>query len=108
MSPDAKPVNITILDKEYLISCTDEEREHLYSAAEYLNNKLQELKNSGKVIGTERIAVMTALNISNEFLAYKQEKNDNTHIVDTTIKRIQSKISDALIKDRSLENYIQD
>lgn len=108
MSQDAKPVNITIMDKDYLISCTDAEREQLYSAAEYLNNKLLELKNSGKVIGTERIAVMTALNVTSEYLAYKQENNSHSEIVDTTIKRIQSKISNVLAKDQSLENFIQD
>ena len=108
MTNGSKPVNVTILDKEYLISCKDNEREQLHSAVSYLNHKLQELKNSGKVIGTERIAVMTALNIANEFLAYRQENNDYTHIVDATIKRIQGKINSALDKDRNLEDFIQD
>lgn len=108
MSKEQKPVNIKILDKEYLIACDEEEREQLYNAAEYLNNKLQELKNSGKVIGTERIAVMAALNIANEYLAYRQENNDYTHEVDSTIKRLQSKINNALTRDISLENIIQD
>lgn len=106
MSQEPKPVNIKILDKDYLISCNDEEREQLYTAAKYLNNKLQELKNSGKVIGTERIAVMAALNITSEYLAYRQENNDYTHNVDIAIRRIQDKISEALTKDGSLEQFI--
>lgn len=103
MIQEKKPVNITILDKEYLISCPDEEREHLHLAVEYLNDKLQELKNSGKVIGSERIAVMTALNITSEYLAYKEENSDYNNNIDTTIKRLQNKINDALVKDRLLE-----
>lgn len=108
MSQDSKPVNITILDKEYLISCDEEEREQLHDAVQYLNNKLLELKRSGKVIGTERIAVMTALNITNEFLAYKQKNNDYTEELDTTIKRIQGKINNALSRDQDLGSFIQE
>ena len=103
MMQDLKTVNITILDKEYLISCADEEREQLLTAAEFLHDKMHELKNSGKVIGTERIAVMTALNISNELLAYKQENDDYTYTLDTTIRRLHSKIDDALVKEGQLE-----
>ena len=108
MSQDSKPVNVTILDKEYLISCEEDEREQLYNAVQYLNNQLQELKRSGKVIGTERIAVMTALNITNEFLAYKQKNNDYTEVLDTTLKRIQGKINNALTRDRDFESFIQE
>ncbi len=103
MIQDLKPVSITILDKEYLISCAEDEREQLLTAVEYLHDKMQELKSSGKVIGTERIAVMTALNITNELLAYKQENDDYTYTVDTTIRRLQSKIDDALVKEGQLE-----
>ena len=106
MSQESKPVNITVLDKDYLISCKDDEREQLYTAVKFLNNKLQELKNSGKVIGTERIAVMTALNITNEYLAYRQENSNHTHSVDLAIRRIESKISDALAKGGRVEHYI--
>lgn len=106
MSQEPRPVNITILDKDYLISCNDDEREQLYNAAKYLNNKLHELKNSGKVIGAERIAVMTALNITSEYLAYKQENSDYTGKVDAAIKRMQGKISNALGKEGGLERYL--
>ena len=106
MSQELKPVNITLLDKDYLISCNDDEREQLYNAAKYLNNKLHELKNSGKVIGAERIAVMTALNITSEYLAYKQKNSNYTHGMESAIKRMQGKISSALGKDGNLEHYL--
>ena len=100
---ESKPVSVTILDKEYLISCTEEEREQLHSAVNYLNMKMQEVKNSGKVIGSERVAVMTALNIAHELLAYTRENEDYTSSVDDTIKRLRNKIDEALTNGRQLE-----
>ena len=95
----SEPVAVIILDKEYLVSCGEHEREQLYATVEYINDKMLDLKNSGKVIGTERIAVMAALNIANELLAYKQEKKDYTSSVDTTVKRLYTKINDAVIQE---------
>ena len=69
MNENGKPVTINILDKEYLISCDENEREQLHTAVGYLNSKMLEMKNSGRVIGSERIAVMTALNLAHELLA---------------------------------------
>jgi len=103
MNETGKPVSISILDKEYLISCEESEREQLHTAVEFLNAKMLEMKNSGRVIGSERIAVMTALNLAHDLLAYKQENHDYTSSVDTTIQRLQNKIDEALIKGRQLE-----
>ena len=108
MSQGSKPVNITILDKEYLIACNDEEREQLHHAADFLNGKLKELKKTGKVIGAERIAVMTALNITSEYLAFKQQASISSSQVDSTLKRLQNKINNALHRESSLEDLIQD
>ena len=103
MMQDAKPVSITILDKEYLISCPENERDQLYSAAKLLNEKLLELKNSGKVIGTERMAVMTALNLASELLSYKQQNTVYTDRVDSTLKRLYTKIDGVLERNRELQ-----
>jgi len=100
---DAKPVKVTILDKEYLISCTDNEREQLNNAVTFLNMKMQEVKNSGKVIGSERVAVMTALNIANELLASKRENDSYTNSIDAAVQRLRNKIDEALVHGRQLE-----
>ena len=97
MTTDIKPVSVIIHDKEYLISCREREREQLYDAVEFLNTKMQEIREIGNVIGTERMAVMAALNIANEFLAYKHDKADYTSRVGDTVQRLQSKIEKALI-----------
>lgn len=98
MSEAAKPVSVTILDKEYLIACSEEERDLLNDAASLLNDKMQEAKTSGKIIGSERIAVLAALNIAHEMLAYKRENESYTSNVDGLIRRLQNKIDDALMK----------
>jgi len=103
MSSSSNPVKVTILDKEYLISCNEDEREQLNNAVTYLNLKMQEVKNSGKVIGSERVAVMTALNIAHELLAYKQENDSYANSVDATIRRLRNKIDEALTNGRQLE-----
>ena len=103
MIRDAKPVTINILDKEYLISCPENEREQLYSAAKLLNDKLMELKSTGKVIGTERMAVMTALNLASELLSYKQQNTVYNDTIDSTIKRLYTKINGVLEQSRELQ-----
>jgi len=103
MNGNGKPVNVMLLDKEYLISCTDDEREQLHTAAAFLNTKFNEVKESGKVIGSERIAVMTALNIAHELLAYKRNNEDYTTTVDSTVRRLQNKIDAALVSGLQLK-----
>ncbi len=95
---EAKPASVTILDKEYLITCSDEERELLNDAASLLNERMQDAKNSGTIIGSERIAVLAALNIAHELLAYKKENEGYTSNVDGVVRRLQDKIDDALMK----------
>lgn len=103
MSKDTSPINVTVLEKEYLITCEESEREALRNAADYLNQKMDEMKSGGGVIGSERIAVMTALNIANELLTYKKDNQDYTSSIDSTLKRLQNKINDALVRDTQMD-----
>lgn len=103
MSEKTTPVSINILDKDYLISCTEEEREQLHDAADILNSKITQVKDNGNVIGSERIAVMAALNLAHELIAYKQKNQVYTSKLDDTIQRLQSKIHNALGKGEQLE-----
>ena len=65
---DQESLSIKILEKEYRVACPAEEKESLLASANMLNKKLNEIKQKGSVIGTERIAVMAALNMSHELL----------------------------------------
>ena len=61
-------LTIKILEKEYRVACPPAEKDSLIASADMLNKKLNEIKSKGSVIGTERIAVMAALNMSHELL----------------------------------------
>ncbi len=68
MSEQPTTVEVKILDKEYLVACPEDARHALEQAARHLDRKMREIRASGKVFGTERIAVMAALNITHELL----------------------------------------
>ena len=95
----SRRVPVSILDKEYLISCAEDEREQLLAVVDFLNGKFDEVKNSGNVIGTERIVIMAALNIANELLAYKKKNKNYTESVDSVVQRLQTKIDGVLLRD---------
>ena len=61
-------VSVRILEKEYQVSCPASERTDLLDSAELLNAKMREIRDSGKVVGLDRIAVMAALNMANDLL----------------------------------------
>ncbi len=67
------PVKVDILDKQYLVACPKEEKPALLRSASYLDQKMREIRDTGKVVGVERIAVMAALNIAHELLQGRAE-----------------------------------
>ncbi len=103
MSGEAKPMRVHILDKEYLVACPDDEREALFASAEFLTTKMKEIRDSGKIVGADRIAVMAALNMAHELLDNKTVKNDYQHNVSKRIRALQDKIDVALNSGNQLE-----
>jgi len=103
MDNSSDGITIHILDKEYMISCSEEERHDLQRSADYLDTKMREIRDSGKIIGTDGIAVMAALNISHELLNQDGSTASTDASVGTRIRSIQEKIDDALYRSRQLE-----
>ncbi len=103
-SKDPQAVTIKILGKEYLVACPEEERKDLESSADYLDQKMREIQDTGKVVGTDRIAVIAALNIAHELL-YEggHGKVKIGHDIEGRIMSIQEKIENALFKNQQLE-----
>lgn len=97
---EAKPMTIHILEKEYLVACPDDERQALINAAQHLDQAMRQVRDSGKVIGTERIAVITALNITHELLQKERAQATLSSDVSTGITRLLSKIEVALQGDK--------
>jgi cell division protein ZapA len=99
----AKPMRVHILDKEYLVACPENEREALFASAELLTGKMKEIRDSGKVVGADRIAVMAALNMAHELLGHKASKDDYQHSISKRIRALQDKIDIALNQGNQLE-----
>lgn len=73
---EIKGVDVNIMGRDFTVSCTDEERPGLINAVNFLDKKMRDIRDSGKVIGVERIAIMTALNLSHELLSSKSGNVD--------------------------------
>lgn len=96
MSEESKPVTVSILEKDYVVGCKDHERESLYSAADLLKHKLEELRATGKVVGNERLAVMAALNIAHELLEQRLREQAFHELIDAFIQRLDTKLATLL------------
>jgi cell division protein ZapA len=103
MTEKIKAVTVTILDKEYLVSCTEGEHHDLIRSADYLDRKMREIRDSGKIIGSDRIAVMAALNIANELLARENHAGKVDATISQRIKGLETKIEDALYRSQQVE-----
>jgi cell division protein ZapA len=87
---------IEILGKFYPIRCKEPELKSLQQAAEYLNQKMMEVQDSGKVINLERIAIITALNITHQFLQLDQQKLGLVTRINQRITQLQDKLDTAI------------
>ena len=73
MSKEARGLDVNIMGREFRVACTEEERRDLLKAVDYLNSKMREIRDTGKVIGVERIAIMAALNVAHEYLSTRMD-----------------------------------
>ena len=89
----SKAVDVNIMGREFTVSCTDEERPGLINAVDFLDKKMRDIRDGGKIIGVERIAIMAALNLSHELL---NAKSGNVDVGD--IKRRISQMQDQIDK----------
>ena len=103
MSKQNKRLNVHILDKEFLVACPGDEEVSLRTSAQYLDKKMREIRDSGKVVGIERIAVMAALNITHDLLTNSDHSNDISQTVSARVKNIQEKIETALHNGKQME-----
>jgi len=98
---DSNTVIVNILEKEYQVACPPEQKDELIQSARYLDTQMRKIRETGKVIGLERIAVMAALNISHELLqASTQSSTGNSK---ENVRALNQKIDEALYQLRQLE-----
>ena len=96
MSKPAEPVSVIILDKKYQFACSPEERNELIEAARYLDETMTEIKDSGRLLSLERIALQAALNYSAEILALRRTETRRQEQVDSRIRKLADRLDEAL------------
>ena len=96
-------VSVRIMEKEFMISCPHEERSELLDSAEFLNARMREIRDSGKVVGLDRIAVMVALNMANELLRLRGRDAKLESESGGKVRALRERVETALERAQQLE-----
>lgn len=96
-------VSVRLLDREYQVACPAEERSDLLDSAEYLDGKMREIRDSGKVVGLDRIAVIAALNIANELIKQRKQGTVVEGDLGARLRSLRERMEMALEKGQQLE-----
>lgn len=103
MSERTVRISVRILEKEYQVACPVEERSDLLDSAEYLNGKMREIRDGGQVVGLDRIAVMAALNLTNELLKLRQQGTSMEADVGNRLRLLRERVESALAAGQQME-----
>lgn len=101
MNKTKQGVKVSILNRDFIVACRDEEREDLELSAAYLDKQMRVIQKSGKVVGIERCAIMAALNISHELLNMRRQASASTEF-ESRVEALQGKIDEVLAQERQL------
>ena len=96
-------VSVRILEKEYQVACLPEERSELLDSAEFLNNKMREIRDGGNIVGLDRIAVVAALNLSHELLKLRNRGDAAQGDVGRKVRQMRERVETALSKSQQLD-----
>jgi cell division protein ZapA len=102
MSDKHTTVSVRILEKEYQVACPDDEVDALTASARYLDSQMAEIRDTGKVFGVDRIAVMAALNIANELLSNKGQATAVSNFMEDKVQSLAERVSSALAEQKQL------
>jgi len=105
MSDDAIPVTVRILDKEYRVACQPQEREELIESARMLDQRMRDVRQTGRVIGSDRIAVMAALNIAHELIQLRLAHEKMNADLGRRMSALQVRVADALSSNQQLDAH---
>ncbi len=103
MNESTAQVSVRILDKEYQVACPANERTDLLDSAEVLNAKMREIRDSGRIVGVDRIAVMAALNMANDLLHAQAHDRTLDGDVNSRLKLISDRVDSVLGGSQQLD-----
>jgi len=92
----SEPITVSILDRDYQFACQPDERKALQEAALFLDERMRSIKGAGRLMSLERIAMMTALNLSDELLKLQKNEQHRQQNVDSRIRMLADELDDAL------------
>ena len=98
-TPVSEPVALRLIDREFLIACAPEERDGLLEAAGFLDRKMRELRANAKAPSFERLAVLTAISVTHEFLALRKQHDGQERRLSDGLATLRSKLDAALDSD---------
>jgi len=98
MSDKVIPVSVNILGKEYKIACSEEGKSELISSAKQLDKDMREIRDSGKISSTDRIAVVAALNLAHEFTLAKKQNQSLSQGLSDQLTHLRQKIDTVIAK----------
>tara|TARA_B100000029_G_C17292589_1_gene857542 strand:- start:176 stop:487 length:312 start_codon:yes stop_codon:yes gene_type:complete len=101
---DATTVTVRIIDKEYQVSCQPDEVQALKKSANYVDEKMREFKENSTVLGLDRLAIMVALNIANDFISEVQKAESVKSTQDENLKALSGKLEQALVRFKNTAN----
>ena len=96
-------ISVRLLDREYQVACPADERSDLLDSAEYLDTKMREVRDGGKVVGLDRIAVISALNLANELIKLRRNGSVVDSDLGSKIRTLRERVESALEKGQQLE-----
>jgi len=99
---DVSPIEIVVLGKQYRIACHESDHESLLKSAHYLDRKMREIRDTGRVVGQDRIAVIAALDIAHELIQSKKEADGPSRNFRKSLIALENKI-DRVLNDSGVE-----
>jgi cell division protein ZapA len=102
MTTPTKTLEIKLLDRELRVACPEEERSELLEAVAFLDKRMREIRDAGKIASVERIALMAALNITHELLGMKVGRGIDLADFRRRMSSMQAAIDEALAEQDSL------
>lgn len=97
----SEPVNVRILDREYLVGCQPDEREGLMAAAKLLDQKMREVRGNNRMAGIDRIAVLAALNLAHELMDLRSRGGERDVELKRSLAELNRKLDGLLEADAS-------
>ena len=99
---DLSTLTVNILDREFRVNCPESEQQNLIDSATALDKRMRDIRETGRVIGVDRIAIMAALNLASELLSTEGSSTTVIDTVNKSIDRMQEKIEQSLNETEEL------